>query len=153
MITVEEGVFLIGPGSCTYTQHDFRASHSFLFASHSDVKVKFCFCYCFVLALVRERNNKSAGGVCKIPDTRANGCASAVRATRGFNRGTHAWQITIGKCSDYSFIGFVDDSWNHFQDSIGKSAGSWGTTEQSIEFLAAYLLILFKYFILFLYMK
>eukprot|EP00392_Amoebophrya_sp_AT5.2_P015937 g16162.t1 len=72
------------------------------------------------------RTSNDYGGVCKIPDTRANGCASAVRATRGFNRGTHAWQITIGKCSDYSFIGFVDDSWNHFQDSIGKSAGSWG---------------------------
>ncbi|CAD7941393.1 unnamed protein product [Amoebophrya sp. A120] len=66
------------------------------------------------------------GQICQIPDTRQIGNAAAIRATRGFNKGTHAWQVTVLKASDYSYLGFVDDAWNHFQCPLGKAQGSWG---------------------------
>ncbi|CAD7975042.1 unnamed protein product [Amoebophrya sp. A25] len=72
------------------------------------------------------------GGICKIPATNDHGSAAAVRATRGFNKSVHAWQIVVQKVSDYSYVGFVDDTWNHFQSCIGKSMGSWGIASNGI---------------------
>ena len=52
-----------------------------------------------------------------------------MRATRGFNKGMHAWQVNVQQCSDYSYVGFVDDTWNNFANAVGKSIGSWGTVD------------------------
>eukprot|EP00929_Paragymnodinium_shiwhaense_P072790 TRINITY_DN36956_c0_g1_i1.p1 TRINITY_DN36956_c0_g1~~TRINITY_DN36956_c0_g1_i1.p1 ORF type:complete len:498 (-),score=128.51 TRINITY_DN36956_c0_g1_i1:36-1529(-) len=62
----------------------------------------------------------------EIADTRSTAAAAAVRATRGFNAGTHAWTVHVDTCSDWSYVGFVSEAWCSFSSPLGRAAHSWG---------------------------
>ena len=62
----------------------------------------------------------------RINDSRSSGAAAALRASRGFRAGQHAWEVTVLLCSDWSYVGFVSDDWTSLTLPIGRAPESWG---------------------------
>jgi len=67
-----------------------------------------------------------------IADTRALGCAGAVRGTRGFRSGWHSWQVIVEVCSDWSYVGLVAEPWTAFTNPVGRAAHSWGIASSGV---------------------
>ena len=69
-----------------------------------------------------------------INDYRALAAAAAVRASRGFRAGRHAWEVTVSLCSDWSYVGFVAEDWTSLTVPIGRAPSSWGVASNGTVF-------------------
>lgn len=74
------------------------------------------------------------GCIVNIRDTRALAAAAAVRATRGFRSGTHSWKVTVDSCSDWSYVGFVGETWASTAHPVGRASCSWGVASGGAAF-------------------
>lgn len=69
-----------------------------------------------------------------LPDTRLQGTAAAVRGTRGYQSGTHYWEVTVTSMSDVVFIGLVSQDWSFVNYPVGQVPESWGVTSAGAVF-------------------
>eukprot|EP00927_Polykrikos_kofoidii_P028899 TRINITY_DN25096_c0_g1_i1.p1 TRINITY_DN25096_c0_g1~~TRINITY_DN25096_c0_g1_i1.p1 ORF type:complete len:466 (+),score=56.56 TRINITY_DN25096_c0_g1_i1:122-1519(+) len=69
-----------------------------------------------------------------IGDSRKTGSAAAVRATRGLLSNKHTWQVRVEICSDWSYVGFVSESWAAVSHPIGRFPQSWGVASNGVAF-------------------
>ncbi|CAE8627623.1 unnamed protein product, partial [Polarella glacialis] len=72
--------------------------------------------------------------VVHIGDSRALAAAAAIRATRGFRSGKHAWSVEVGLSSDWSYVGFVGETWTAVSSPIGRAQFSWGLASNGVAF-------------------
>eukprot|EP00927_Polykrikos_kofoidii_P051159 TRINITY_DN44963_c0_g1_i1.p1 TRINITY_DN44963_c0_g1~~TRINITY_DN44963_c0_g1_i1.p1 ORF type:complete len:507 (-),score=72.03 TRINITY_DN44963_c0_g1_i1:134-1621(-) len=72
--------------------------------------------------------------VVTIADTRLQGGAAAVRATRGYQSGVHYWEVDVRCASDDSYVGFVASQWGSLCQPIGRAQYSWGISSSGAVF-------------------
>eukprot|EP00933_Yihiella_yeosuensis_P084800 TRINITY_DN9947_c1_g1_i1.p1 TRINITY_DN9947_c1_g1~~TRINITY_DN9947_c1_g1_i1.p1 ORF type:complete len:525 (+),score=118.61 TRINITY_DN9947_c1_g1_i1:64-1638(+) len=70
--------------------------------------------------------------VVRISNTQSSGAAAAVRSTRGFRSGQHAWQVAVRRSSDWSYVGFAAETWTAVSSCVGRSPNSWGIASNGV---------------------
>ena len=68
----------------------------------------------------------------RLNDSRSLAAAAAVRASRGFRAGRHAWEVKVLLCSDWSYVGFVGEGWTALTLPIGRAPQSWGIASNGV---------------------
>mmetsp|Transcript_111418 Transcript_111418/g.215754 ORF Transcript_111418/g.215754 Transcript_111418/m.215754 type:complete len:544 (+) Transcript_111418:41-1672(+) len=74
------------------------------------------------------RGDGASANIVSIGDTRGQGGAAAVRATRGYQTGLHYWEVEVLTLSDCSYIGLVSSEWADLHQPVGLAPDSWAIT-------------------------